>query len=173
MNRHPGGEKHTEKLLKKASLPGSAKILDMGAGDGDTVRLLQKYGYKAAGMDLEPKGPDVWKGDFLKTDFSDASFDGILSQCAFYVSGDIEGAFRESARLLKKGGKLLFSDVWFEKEKELRALLERNGFSLLYLEDMTKIWKEYYIECIWNGTVMPVCPAKKHCRYYAVVAERK
>lgn len=172
MNRHPGGEAHTENLLERAFLPEGAKILDMGAGDGSAVRLLQKFGYDAWGIDLEPRGSEVRKGDFLQSGFSDKFFDGIISQCAFYVSGDTERAFQESARLLKKGGKLLFSDVWFEGEQELRKILDKNGFRILYLEDLTELWKAYYIEAIWMGTATFVCTMKKHCRYYAAVAER-
>lgn len=172
MNRHPGGEAHTVNLLEKASLPEGAEILDMGAGDGSAIRLLRKRGYEAVGVDLKPRSPEVLEGDFLKADFLDETFDGILSQCAFYVSGDVQRAFQESSRLLKKGGKLLFSDVWFEGEQELRLILDKSGFRILHLENLTELWKEYYIEAIWNGMIMPGCHVKKHCRYYAVVAER-
>lgn len=172
MNRHPGGEAHTRKLLEKASLPKGAEILDMGAGDGGAVRLLSAQGYHAVGIDLKPRGAGVFEGNLLKTGFSDKTFDAVLSQCAFHVSGDAKGAFMESARLLKKGGRLLFSDVWFEGGEALKELLEACGYRILYLEDMTELWKAYYIEGIWNGTITPDCSVKKHCRYYAVTAER-
>ena len=51
MNRHPGGEEHTRRLLELAALPEGARILDMGAGGGEAVRLMRAEGFRATGMD--------------------------------------------------------------------------------------------------------------------------
>ena len=56
---HPGGEQHSRYLIELAFLPKGTKWLDMGAGDGSTVRLLRSIGYCAEGIDLEPRGKDV------------------------------------------------------------------------------------------------------------------
>ena len=97
---HPGGEKHSRYLIELAFLDKGAKWLDMGAGDGGTVRLLRGLGYNAEGIDLEPRGKDVTRGNFLEVPWQNDFFDGILSQCSFYVSGDVPGALQEAARLL-------------------------------------------------------------------------
>ena len=52
MNKHPGGEEHTRRMLELARLPAGASVLDLGAGDGETLRLLQSLGYDAEGIDL-------------------------------------------------------------------------------------------------------------------------
>ena len=111
MMGHVGGEKHSRYLMELSFLPKGVRVLDMGAGDGATVRLLRDMGYIAKGIDLAPRGDDVTKGDYLHAPFADASFDGIISECSFYMSGDILGALTEAARMLKKGGKLVFSDA--------------------------------------------------------------
>ncbi|MDO5538607.1 MAG: class I SAM-dependent methyltransferase [Eubacteriales bacterium] len=173
MNRHPGGEARTRQLLEKAGFDSGARILDMGAGDGSAVRFMREQGLRAEGIDLCPQGPWVEKGDFLRTGFPAEAFDGILSQCSFYVSGDVEAAFKESVRLLKTGGKLLFSDVWFSGEDELRKILDKNGLCLLFLEDETSAWKEYYIEAIWNGTMEAAPAGAGKCRYYSLTAVKQ
>ena len=61
---------------------------------------------------------------FLQTGFSAGSFDAVLSECSFYVSGDVHGALREAYRLLKSGGLLLLSDVFTE---DPYALLREAG----------------------------------------------
>ena len=105
---HPGGEQHSRYLIELAFLEKGTKWLDMGAGDGSTVRLLRSLGYCAEGIDLEPRGKDVTRGDYLDAPWQDEFFDGIISQCSFYVSGNIPAALKEASRLLHKGGKGVF-----------------------------------------------------------------
>ena len=170
MLRHPGGEKHSRYLIELAFLEKGAKWLDMGAGDGSTVRLLRSLGYAAEGIDLEPRGKDVFRGNYLESPWQDDFFDGILSQCSFYVSADVPGALREAARLLRKGGKLVFSDVT-ENVVELLNQCRRAGFAVRHLEDLTGEWKEYYLEALW--TQENVClPQGKKFSYVLFVCEK-
>ena len=148
MNGHPGGEAHTLRMLELSGLTPPASILDMGAGAGESVALLKKMGYAAQGIDICPRGAGVSQGDMLHTSYPAQSFDGILSQCAFYLSGNVEGAFSECARLLKKGGMLLFSDVCFAPPEEAAA---KSGLKAVCSEDMSPLWREYYIEALWRG----------------------
>ena len=142
----------------------------MGAGDGSTVRLLQSLGYEAEGIDLNPRGNDVTAGDYLQPHYHEGSFDGILSQCSFYVSGDVPGALKQAGSLLRKGGKLVFSDV----TEDVVLLLNQTrqaGFAVRHLEDLTDQWREYYLEALW--TQDNVClPRGKKFTYVLFVCER-
>ena len=170
MNGHPGGQTHTRRMLELAALPRGARILDMGAGAGETLRLLRALGFDAVGVDLAPRGEGVEQGNFLHLSFPDGSFDAVLSQCAFFVSGDVPGALREANRLLKRGGKLLLSDVFFEAPL---PLMERAGFFVLSAEDMTPQWREYYLEALWREET-DCCPLPKgKCSYWLLIAERR
>lgn len=170
--KHPGGISMTRQLLSLSGLS-SGRILDMGAGDGHSVRFLRSSGFDAAGIDLIP-GDDVLYGDFLNCPYEDGSFDAILSECAFYISGNSSAAIKEAARLLKKGGTLLLADVCFTDLQTHRTSLEDAGFSIKCLEDITNLWKEYYISCIWNGTAELLCPRREKgkCHYYLTICER-
>ena len=59
MKGHPGGLEHSRYLHELSFLPAGSHWLDMGAGDGETVRLLKKLGNEAVGIDLEPRSEDV------------------------------------------------------------------------------------------------------------------
>lgn len=167
---HPGGEQHSRYLIELAFLEQTAKWLDMGAGDGSSVRLLRSLGYEAEGIDLAPRGEDVVQGDYLHAPYGDGSFDGILSQCSFYVSGNVPGALKEAARMLRKGGKLVFSDVTEDVVKLLNHCRQA-GFAVRHLEDLTEAWKEYYLEALW--TQEDVClPLGKKFSYVLFVCER-
>ena len=167
---HPGGEQHSRYLIKLAFLDKPARWLDMGAGDGAAVALLRSLGYEAEGIDLQPRGPGVKQGDYLQAPYDEEAFDGILSQCSFYVSGDVPGALKEAARLLHKGGKLVFSDVT-ENVVELLNCCRKAGFSVRHLEDLTDEWKEYYLEALWTQDNVCLTQGKKFS-YVLFVCER-
>ena len=170
MRSHPGGEAHTRRMLELAALPQGARILDMGAGAGEAPALLRDMGYAARGIDLEPRGESVERGDLLGTGFPDASFDAVLSECAFFVSGDQRGALREARRLLKPGGKLRLSDLFFD---DPAALLRAAGFTLLCAEDLTDAWREHYLEALWRGDA-PGCEIPKgKCSYWLLIGRKE
>ena len=170
MLRHPGGEQHSRYLIELSFLETPAKWLDMGAGDGSAVAILRSLGFEARGIDLEPRSEIVERGDYLHAPYEDGSFDGILSECSFYVSGDVPGALREAARLLRRGGKLVFSDVT-ENVVQLLNQCRQAGFAVRHLEDLTEKWREYYLEALW--TQEDVCiPRGKKFSYVLFICER-
>ena len=167
---HPGGEKHSRYLIELAFLDTPARWLDMGAGDGSTVRLLRDLGHETEGIDLSPRGEDVTLGDYLKAPYEDGSFDGIISQCSFYVSGNVPGALAEAGRMLRKGGKLVFSDVT-ENVVQLLNDCRKAGFAVRHIEDLTDDWKEYYLEALWTQDDVRL-PQGKKFSYVLFVCER-
>lgn len=152
MDRHPGGKEHSRYMIELMNLPEGAAILDMGAGAGETVGLLRVLGYNARGIDLQPRSDLVEQGDYLCAPYSNASFDGIISQCSFYVSGNVPGALAQAHRLLKKGGILVLSDV-FPQDENPEEIVQKAGFETLQMEDMTESWKQHYIQLRWQGEI--------------------
>lgn len=170
MQGHPGGKAHSRYLIELAFLPPGSRWLDMGAGDGSAVVQLRQLGFQAQGLDLAPRGPEVAQGNYLHCPYPSGSFDGILSQCSFYVSGDVPGALGEAARLLRPGGKLVFSDVT-EDVLTLLHHCRQAGFAVRHLEDLTAQWREYYLEALWTQDA--VClPQGRKFTYVLFVCER-
>ena len=170
MNSHPGGEEHSRYLIELAFLDTPSRWLDMGAGNGDTVRLLRSLGHEAEGIDLVPRGEDVTEGDYLSAPYEDASFDGIISQCSFFISGNVPKALKEAGRMLRKGGKLVFSDITRDVVKLLNDV-RAAGFAVRHMEDMSDAWKEYYLEALWKDE-SGCLPTGKKASYVLFVCER-
>ena len=141
MNRHPGGEEQTLHLLEHIELRKGMKALDLGAGEGETVRLLRSFGLNACGVDLFPRSSDVQRGDFLNLKYASESIDLCISQCAFFVSQDQPKAVAECWRVLKKGGYLLLSDL---DPGNLVEIMECTGFTILQKEDQTALWRDSF-----------------------------
>ena len=169
MKSHPGAEAHTRHMLALAGLPEGARVLDMGAGAGEALTLLREYGFDARGIDLEPRSADVERADFLRAPFPDASFDAVLSQCAFFVSGDPRAALREAHRLLRPNGTLLLSDVFFE---EPGAMLEEARFEITHREDMTPLWREYILEALWRDEDSCCEIPRGKCGYWMIIGRK-
>ena len=149
MNRHPGREEQTIHLLKSIELKKGMKALDLGAGEGETVRIMKAFGLNVQGVDLVPRSSEVQQGDFLDLQYAADSMDLCISQCAFFVSRDQKNALSECWRVLKKGGFLLLSDL---DTGNLSEMAEQTGFTILRQEDQTLLWREYYLEAIWNDS---------------------
>ena len=175
MNGHPGGKNHTLQMIQLSGLTPPAKILDFGAGCGESVQLLQSLGFDAQGIDLTPSAASetgclIIQGDFLNPPYPAAAFDGILSQCAFYVSKDVSKAFLSAYGLLKPGGILMLSDVC-PKNSSLKEFAGSAGFEVLHFEDQTPAWKEYYIEAIWRGTACAF-PCNQKMNYEMLICKK-
>jgi SAM-dependent methyltransferase len=113
-------------------------ILDLGCGPGHTTHFLHDRGLtNLLGIDLSSRmvgiaqtscHPDLLfeVGDMEKLRFADKAIGGIL--CFYgivhFKPEELEAVFMEMARVLKKGGQLLFS---FHVGKEAHALDEFLG----------------------------------------------
>jgi len=103
------------------------RVLDLGAGYGGALRYIaERFGSKCVALNLSEVENernrqlnheagladriDVVEGDFAALDFADASFDRAWSQEAFLHSGEREKVLAEAARVLKPGGRLVFTD---------------------------------------------------------------
>ena len=170
MNRHPGGVENTRRMVELAGLPKGARIIDLGAGAGESVALLKELGYDAVGIDRVPRSALVQPGDLLGTGFPAGSFDAALSQCAFFASGDPTGALGECCRILKPGGRLLLADVFFEDPAALTAAA---GLRILRREDMTRLWREYYLEALWREETVCLPPKGKKSSYWLLICEKE
>lgn len=104
-----------------------ARVLDLGAGYGGSMRYLaRRFGCRCVALNLSEvenardreknaelgldKLIEVVDGDFTNLPYEDGSFDVVWSQDAILHSGDRARVCAEAARVLKPGGRLIFTD---------------------------------------------------------------
>ena len=188
MQKHPDGLNLTTRMLTAAGLVPPLRVLDMGAGDGETVAELNALGFTAVGIDRRP-AEGVTAGDMTALPFSDGSFDAVISECSFSVCGNAEGAFQEARRVLRPGGTLLLSDVYFKADAAPGLSLPcpateegwrqtASGFRRLIWQDCSEEWLQFIVHCIWNGIELGDCgyyrqAAKARAGYFLSVWHRE
>ena len=117
---------NTPATLKLIDNVEGKKILDLACGEGYHSRMLAKMGAEVTGTDIsermiqlatehekkEPLGIEYHAADAADlTTLADSSFGMVVSFMAFMDFDDLEGATRETARVLKPSGELVFSIV--------------------------------------------------------------
>jgi len=117
-----------ERMASMLSTPdASTRVLDIGSGYGGAARFLARsFGCHVVALNLSEVENararaldaeqgldariDVVHGSFEAIPFPDGSFDAVWSQDAILHSGDRGKVLAEVARVLKRGGELVFTD---------------------------------------------------------------
>lgn len=136
-------------VMVEALKPEGKRILDVGCGDGNVVRLLTKKGAHVVGVECSPRqlakaratpkvgDEEIVEGVGQALPVGDASFDAVVFfHSLHHVPAEVMGqALREAARVLKAGGLLYVSEpiaegLFFETckpvddETQVRALAQ-------------------------------------------------
>ncbi len=101
-----------------------ARILEIGAGDGEASLMAKKLGFKAYASDvpdyflevISSKDLPYYKFNVLKDDLEGRKFDGVMAFRVFPHFGpeDLEVALNRIYKLLRPGGRLVGSAINFE-----------------------------------------------------------
>lgn len=133
------------------ALTPSSRVIDLGAGYGGSMRYIaENFGSQCVALNLSDVENDrnrqmnreaglddridVVEGDFASLDFPDASFDLAWSQEAILHSGNRDDVCAEAARVLKPGGRFVFTDPMqadAASSSSLQAIYDRLHLSSL------------------------------------------
>lgn len=147
----PASVRTVDTMAQKAAITKDDKVLDVGAGYGGAARYLahntgchttclnlsEVENERNRQMNVEQKVDhliDVVDGSFEKLPFPDSSFDVVWSQDAFLHSGDRVKVLQEVRRVLRPGGRVVFTDpmaVTGTPKQALQPILERIHLSTM------------------------------------------
>lgn len=123
--RHPIADRWIKEINERIPAGKKLRVLDVGCGTGFFSILLAKQGHEVTGIDLTPEmvqyaeilareeqaDCQFFVMDGEKPDFEEETFDVVISRNLTWTLTDVEGAYQEWKRVLKKGGVLLNFDA--------------------------------------------------------------
>ena len=155
---HFGGTQAVDRLITQASLISSDRLLDVCSGVGGPARYIAwKSGCHVTGLDLTAsrvggaieltqaagmaESVDFVQGNALEMPFENHSFTCVIGQEAFAHIPNKKQLISECARVLKRGGRMVFSDIMSHQklsQENADRLFEGMRFSeIATLQDYT------------------------------------
>ena len=155
---HFGGTQAVDRLITQASLISSDRLLDVCSGVGGPARYIAwKSGCHVTGLDLTAsrvagaieltqaagmaESVDFVQGNALEMPFENHSFTCVIGQEAFAHIPNKKQLISECARILKRGGRMVFSDIMSHQklsQENADRLFEGMRFSeIATLQDYT------------------------------------
>lgn len=116
------------RAVRELRLPGGALVVDLACGTGDLCTELQRSGYWAFGVDFShgmltnatTEAPLI-EADILRLPIADTMLDGATCGFAMRNVTDLGDLFRETARVLRPGGRAAFLDASRPDNPVMRA----------------------------------------------------
>jgi demethylmenaquinone methyltransferase / 2-methoxy-6-polyprenyl-1,4-benzoquinol methylase len=108
------------RTLDALALPGGSRLIDLGSGTGDFVRLARSAGHRVVGVDISFAMLAAGRGrgalvavqaDAELLPIADASVDGVVSGFALRNLRDLAVSLTEAGRVLRPGGRIALLEV--------------------------------------------------------------
>lgn len=155
----PGGTALTARALDAAAFPPGARLLDIGCGGGEALRLALARGLDCVGVDHSPPlleqaraaglSGRVQMAEAQNLPFPDAAFDGAFLECALSAMEERPLVLAEARRVLKPGGLLLCSDLFASPELAATLDVLSGDLSLFTQADFAcRLWEDHTKELI-------------------------
>ena len=116
------------RTVAELRLPGNALVADLACGTGDLSDELQADGYRAVGFDFSHgmlvharTSAALAEADILRLPLADGSVDGATCGFAMRNVDDLAGLFAETARVVRREGRIAFLETAEPERPVLRA----------------------------------------------------
>ncbi|MBT4417302.1 class I SAM-dependent methyltransferase [archaeon] len=146
-------------------------VLDVGCGHGKDIKMLEELGAKEVwGLDISKfminEARKVVKnknllviGDIADTSFPSDFFDVIISRFSLHYCREFKPAYAELARILKKGGKIIFTvhhplrDLHLQKDQTYgkQEIVSINLYDSALIQVPTHRIKDYFSKAFFNN----------------------
>jgi SAM-dependent methyltransferase len=106
----------------RANLPSApARILEVGAGEGELARLLTSAGYSVVAIDPEANSADVLPVPLVELEAPQVPFDAVVAVVSLHHVIPLEASCRRLAEVLRPGARLVIDEFDVERFDERAA----------------------------------------------------
>lgn len=145
------------------------RLLELGVGNGDALKLFSYWGWQAEGIDFDPvavehavcQGLKVYEGDLFTQKFASDSFDAIFSSHVLEHVPDPEVLIKESLRVLKPGG--IFVAVTPNASSKLHHFFKSNWRGLEPPRHLNIFTPKALLMALKNGGFKKIDVASSNC----------
>ena len=131
------------------AIPKGAKVLEVGAGEGELARTLATAGYEVIAVDREQRSTfPTLICDFADYDAAGDTFDCVVASLVLHHAPDLEQMLVKMRALLKPGGIVAIDDYGWEILDEAEARARWGGA----WEPETTKWRASGRACIARAT---------------------
>ncbi len=116
------------RAVAELRLPGGALVADLACGTGDLCNELVSNGYRAIGFDFShgmlanaTTSAPLAQADVLRLPLEDSALDGATCGFALRNVTDVSLLFAETARVLRRGGRIAFLETSEPEGRVMRA----------------------------------------------------
>jgi ubiquinone/menaquinone biosynthesis C-methylase UbiE len=136
-------------VARSLNLRPGAEVLDFAAGSCYVSELLNRVGYTTVAFDLDPELLSIGRerfsldprcdrdrtrfavGDGTRLPFADESFDGVICMNALHHMPDYRATLAEMFRVLRPGGRAVFSEPGAEHAKHPESIHMMKEYGVL------------------------------------------
>jgi SAM-dependent methyltransferase len=123
--------------------PAPARVLEVGAGEGDLARTLAAAGYDVLAIDPEPGSADVLAVPLAELDEPEAPFDAAVAVVSLHHVSPLEASCGRLAEVVAPGGTLIVDEFdverfdaraaewWLEQRRALGGQEERTATEVI------------------------------------------
>lgn len=147
---------HLLRFVRANLPPPPARVLEIGAGDGELAQALRADGYDVAAIDPDPRGPDVRGVALIDLDEPAASFDAALAVTSLHHVEPLEESVERLTELLVPGASLVIDEFdvgtfdepaaewWLRQRRALGGAPEKGAAELVaehraHLHPLTRV----------------------------------
>jgi SAM-dependent methyltransferase len=128
---NPLSEEKVDELVGSLALGAGARVLDVGAGNGEILRrIVARYGVRGLGLDPAAAAPSVDERAELRRarieELTERDFDVVVNVAASHAFGRWHDALAGLAGLVRPGGLVLFGEGYWRRDPPA-AYLEALG----------------------------------------------
>jgi SAM-dependent methyltransferase len=124
-------------------MPSPARVLEVGAGEGDLANALRVAGYDVLAIDPEPRGEGVRATALHELDEAPGSFDAAVAIVSLHHVEPLEASCTRLAEVLRPGATLIVDEIdvrayderaaswWLHQRRALGAQTDRTAEAMV------------------------------------------